>query len=114
MAVLAQARATLSPFPVKRMAPAFVLVDEIAEFASSAGTVSKKIFKEPSMRNVPTTLCRGIARQVFASAPLRACISRPVLTGQPVPTDGLTQSFGPALRCDLHLQPRPFSRSIAI
>ena len=44
------------------------------------------------MRDLSTTLCRGIARQVLASAPLtlRARLDgRPVIPGRPVPTDGL-------------------------
>ena len=51
---------------------------------------AKKIFMENAMRDLSTTLCRGIARQVLASAPLRARLDgRPVLPGRPVPTDGL-------------------------
>ena len=50
----------------------------------------KKIFMENAMRDLSTTLCRGIARQVFASAPVGARLDgRPVLPGRPVPTDGL-------------------------
>ena len=70
--------------------PAFALLNELAEFAASTGAVSKKIFMENAMRDLSTTLCRGIARQVLASAPLRARLhGRPVLPGRPVPTDGL-------------------------
>ena len=70
--------------------PAFALLHELAEFAASTGAVSKKIFMENAMRDLSTTLCRGIARQVLASAPLRARLDgRPVLPGRPVPTDGL-------------------------
>ena len=46
--------------------------------------------QENAMRDLSTTLCRGIARQDLASAPLRARLDgRPVLPGRPVPTDGL-------------------------
>ena len=70
--------------------PAFALLHELAEFAASTGAVSKNIFMENAMRDLSTTLCRGIARQVLASAPLRAHLDgRPVLPGRPVPTDGL-------------------------
>ena len=70
--------------------PAFALLHEVAEFAASTGAVSKKIFIENAMRDLSTTLCRGIARQVLASAPLRVRLDgRPVLPGRPVPTDGL-------------------------
>ena len=47
-------------------------------------------FMENAMRDLSMTLCRGIARQVLASAPLRARPDgRPVLPGRPVSTDGL-------------------------
>ena len=66
------------------------LLHELAEFAPSTGAVSKKIFMENVMRDLSTTLCRGIARQVLASAPLRARLDRlPVLPGWPVQADGL-------------------------
>ena len=42
--------------------PAFALLHELAEFAASTGAVSKKIFMENAMRDLSTTLCRGIAR----------------------------------------------------
>ena len=66
--------------------PAFVLPHELAEFAASTGAVSKKVFMENAMRNLSTTLYLGIARQVPASAPLRALLhGRPVvpLAGRP-------------------------------
>ena len=70
--------------------PAFALLQNRAEFAASTGAVSKTIFMENAMRYLSTTLRRGIARQVLASAPLRARLDgRPVLPGRPVPTDGL-------------------------
>ena len=51
---------------------------------------SKKIFMENAMRDLSTALCRGIARQVLAAAPLRARLDGcPVLPGRPVPTVGL-------------------------
>ena len=66
------------------------LLHELAEFASSTGAVSKKIFMENAMRDLSTTLCCGIARQVLASAPLRTRLDgRSVLPGRPIPTDGL-------------------------
>ena len=51
--------------------PAFALLHELAEFAASTGAVPKKIFMKNAMRDLSTTLCRGIARQVLAvtSAP---------------------------------------------
>ena len=70
--------------------PAFTLLHELAEFAASTGEVSKKTFMENAMRDLSTTVCRGIAWQVLASAPLRARLDgRPVLPGRPFPTDGL-------------------------
>ena len=51
--------------------PAFTLLHELAEFAASTGAVFKKIFMENAMRDLSTTLCRSIVRQVLTSAPLR-------------------------------------------
>ena len=45
---------------------AFALLNESAEFAASSGVVSKRIFLENAMRDLSTTLCRGIARHVLA------------------------------------------------
>ena len=70
--------------------PAFAFLHELAEFAASTGEVSKKIFMENAMRDLSTTLCRSIAWQVLASAPLRERQhGGPVRPGRPVPTDGL-------------------------
>ena len=45
---------------------------------------------ENAMRDLSMTLCRGIARQVLAAAPVRARLDgNPVLPGRPVPTVGL-------------------------
>jgi hypothetical protein len=69
---------------------AFALLNEIAEYAAGIGSVSKKLFMENAMRDLSTTLCRGVARQVIASMPLQARMDgRAVLPGLPVPTDGL-------------------------
>ena len=93
--------------------PALALLHELAEFAASTGAVSKKIFMENTMRDRSTTLCCGIARQVLASVPLRAC-----LDGRPVPTDGLARSLGPGAgpssHQDQHLQPTPASGSVVL
>ena len=54
-------------------------------FAASSGAASKMMFKENAMRSLSTTVCRGIARQVLASAPLRARLDgQPVLPGKPL------------------------------
>ena len=91
--------------------PAFALLRELAEFAASTGAVSKKIFMEIATRDLSTTLCRGIARQVLASAPLRARLDgRPVLPGRPVPTDGL----GPSSHQDRQLKPAPAPGSVVL
>ena len=48
-----------------------------------------------SNRDLPTTLCRGITRQVLATVPLRARLNgRPVVAGLPVPTDDLVPIAG--------------------
>ena len=47
------------------------------------------------MRDLSTTLCRGITRQVLATVPLSARLNgRPVVTGLPVPTDDLIPVAG--------------------
>ena len=47
------------------------------------------------MRDLSTTLCRGITRQVIATVPLRAHLNgRPVVAGLPVPTDDLVLVAG--------------------
>ena len=71
------------------------LLNEIAEFAASSGLVSKRLFLENAMRELPTTLCRGITRQVFATVPLRARLNtHPVFAELPVPTDDLIPVAG--------------------
>ena len=71
--------------------PAFALLHELADLAASTGAVSKKILMDDAMHGLSTTLYRGIARQVLASAPLRARLDgKPVLPGRSVPTDGLS------------------------
>ena len=70
--------------------PAFEQLLELAEFSASTGAVFKKIFMDNAMHDLSTTLCRGIARQVLAAAPLQARLDgQAVLPGRPVPTDGL-------------------------
>ena len=74
---------------------AFALLNEIAEFAASSGVVSKRIFLENAMRDLSTTLCRGITRQVLATVPLRARLNgRRVVAGLPVSTDDLIPVAG--------------------
>ena len=56
---------------------------------------SKRLFLENAMRDLSTTLCRGITRQVLATVPLRARLNgRPVVAGLPVPTDDLVPVAG--------------------
>ena len=71
------------------------------------------------MRDLSTTLCRGIAQQVLASAPLRARLDgQPVLSGRPVPADGLALSLRPGAGSsshqDQHLQPATASGSVVL
>ena len=71
---------------------AFGLLNEIAEYAAAIESVSKKLFMEDAMLDLCTTLCRGVARQVIASARLQARLDGgAVLPGlhHDVPTDGL-------------------------
>ena len=99
--------------------PAVALLHELAEFADSTGAVSKKIFTENAMRSLPKTLCRGIARQVLASAPVRVRLDgRPALPGLPIPTNGLACRFGPGAgpssHQDQHMQPQSISGSVVL
>ena len=90
---------------------AFALLNEIAEFAASSGVVSKRIFLENAMRDLSTTLCRGITRQVLATVPLRARLNgRPAVAGLPVPTDNLI----PVARGPSPLPLQPSSTALAL
>ena len=78
-----------------RQAVGFALLNEIAEFAAGSGVVSKRILLENAMRDLSTTLCRRITRQVLATVPLRVRLNgRPVVAGLPVPTDDLVPVAG--------------------
>ena len=47
------------------------------------------------MRDLSTTLCGGITRQILATVPLRARLNgRPLFAGLPVPTDDLVPVAG--------------------
>ena len=49
------------------------------------------------MRGLASTLCRGIARQVLATVPLRALLNgRPVVAGLPVTDDLVPVTGGPS------------------
>ena len=74
---------------------AFALLNGIAGFAASSGVVSKRTFLENAMRNLSTTLCRGITRQVLATVPLHARLNgHAVVAGLPVQTDDLIPVAG--------------------
>ena len=77
---------------------ALALLNDTAEFkaiAAGSGVVSKRIFLENAMRDLSTTLCRGITRQVLATVPLRARLNGfPVVAGLHVPTDDLIPVAG--------------------
>ena len=63
------------------------------------------------MRDLSTTLCRGITRQVLATVPLRARLNgRPVVAGLPVPTDDLVPVAAgrPDYPFNPHRTPSPF------
>lgn len=74
-----------------RVGPAaYQFLNSLADVAASSGTVSKRAFIENSMRRLSTALCRGVARQARASAPLRArLLGGAVVAGESVPTDEL-------------------------
>lgn len=79
-----------------RVGPAAMkFLDRIARTAAGAGNISKRAFLENAMRRLSTTLCRGIAVQARASAPLRARhLRRAVLPGLLQPTDELLPQTG--------------------
>ena len=73
---------------------AFAFLNEFAAIASS-GVVSNRISLENSMRDLSTTLCWVITRQILATVPLRARVNgHPVVAGLPVPTDDLIPVAG--------------------
>ena len=81
-----------------RVAPqAFAFLNRIAEVAAGSGAVSKRVFMENAMhmRDISTTLCRAVARQVRAAAPLQARLTgKPVLVGLTVPAGNLWALVG--------------------
>ena len=87
---------------------AFARLNEIVEFAARSGVVAKGHFLENAMRDLSTTLCRGITRQVLAMVPLRARLNgRPVVAGLRVPTDDLIPVAGGPSRLPLQLSSTP-------
>ena len=69
---------------------AFALLHELADFTALTGAVSQNILMQNAMRELSTTLCRGVERQVFASAPLRTRLAGlAVLPGRQSSTNGL-------------------------
>ena len=74
---------------------AFALLNEIAEFVASSGVVSNGLspdFLDPenAMRDLSTTLCRWIMRQVLDTVQLRARLNGyPVVAGLPMLTNDL-------------------------
>eukprot|EP00892_Ulva_mutabilis_P011423 jgi/Ulvmu1/8653/UM046_0058.1 len=74
---------------------AYRFLQTVAEVAAGHGAVSKRTFLLNAMRDLSTTLCRALARQARAAAPLRArLVGRALLPGLPVPTDGLPALTG--------------------
>jgi hypothetical protein len=79
-----------------RIGPAaFAFLNRLADLAAGSGTASRRLFLENAMRDLSTTLCRAVARQVHAAAPLMARhAGKAVLTGLAVPSDDLTPLTG--------------------
>ena len=74
---------------------AFAFLNKIADAASASGAVSRRVFLHHAMRDLSTTLCRGVASQVRACAPVMArMVGKPVLAGLAVPTDDLVPLTG--------------------
>ena len=65
-----------------RMGKFYDLLVELAEYASMGGSVSKSAFLRTFLRDISTSLCRGVAAQVRAAGALRQRLAgRPALTG---------------------------------
>ena len=81
-----------------RVGPAgFKFLNTLAGVAAGARSVSKRVFMANAMRRLSTALCRGVAIQVRAAAPLRArLLDRPVLVGLAQATDELHLGTGGA------------------
>ena len=74
---------------------AFLFLSKLATVAASSGSVCRRTFLQGAMRDLSTTLCRAVARQVRASAPVVArLVGKPVLAGLSVPTDDLLPLTG--------------------
>ena len=72
-------------------APAYSFLVELAAHAAAHGSVSKQEFIRNSLRDLSVTLCRGVTKQVRASAPLRLRVAgRALMQGMTVPSADLT------------------------
>ena len=57
---------------------------------ASSGVVSKRKLLQNAVRDLSTTLCRGITQHVLATVPLRASLNAHLVVGRlPLPTDDL-------------------------
>ena len=66
-------------------------LNRLADIAAGSGTASRRLLLENAIRDLSTTLCRAVARQVHAAAPLMARhAGKAVLTGLAVPSDDVT------------------------
>ena len=67
----------------------------LATAAAESGSVCRRTFLVHAMQRLSVTLCRGVARQVRASAPLQArLVGKSVLAGLAAPTDELLPHVG--------------------
>ena len=67
----------------------------LATAAADSGSVCRRTFFVHAMQRLSVTLCRGVARQVRASAPLQArLVGKSVLAGLAAPTDELLPHVG--------------------
>ena len=79
-----------------RVGPAaFAFLARVAKVAAGTGAAGQRLFLENAMRDISTTLCRAVARQVCAAAPVQARFAgKAVLVGLEVPTDDLLPLVG--------------------
>ena len=77
------------------MPAAFALLNKNAEFVASCGVVLKRFPLKNAMRDLSTTLCRGIPWQALPAVPLRARLNgHPVVAELPAPTNHLIPVAG--------------------
>ena len=67
----------------------------VAKVATATGAAGQRLCLENALRDISTTLCRAVARQICAAAPVQARFAgKTVLVGLAVPTNELFPLVG--------------------